>query len=99
MQTPGGGFAAHDAARSPDLVSTFAAVVALSGSRWLALARLGDVARFVKSLASEGSGWGAALGGPPDVEYSYYAVATLAVLAAQAKLRRGSVHAKVKHGS
>ncbi len=84
MQRPDGGFAAH--ARSPmsDLMTTFTALTTLGDSSTLRGARLGDAGRYIQSLVMPEGGFLAAPGDDEaDIEYTYYGVGALALLAAE----------------
>lgn len=81
VQAPCGGFLAHPAAPIPDLLSTFTALVALSDIGSLRAADLASAARFVRSLACANGGFRSCSNDPEsDVEYTYYGVATAALL-------------------
>lgn len=85
MQREDGGFAAHAAAPMSDLMTTFTAIVTLSDCDALRRARLGDAGRYVQALAAPDGGFLAVPGdAEPDVEYSYYGVGAVALLAAEA---------------
>lgn len=80
-QAPDGGLRAHAEAPWSDLLATFVALTALvTLGDWSGL-DLAGIARFVKQAAAPGGGFRA---GPmddiPDVEYTYYGIATLALL-------------------
>jgi geranylgeranyl transferase type-2 subunit beta len=80
MQRPEGGFAAHAGAPA-DLLSTFTALAALGDLAALGRVKLAPAARFARSLRAPGGGFrGAPRDGEVDVEYSYYGVATIALL-------------------
>lgn len=82
MQRIDGGFAAHADAPAADLLSTFSAVVALARLDALTGVKLGGVGRFVKSLACPDGGFlGVFADDEADVEYTYYGLATLGLLA------------------
>jgi len=83
-QRPDGGFAAHPGAPVSDLLSTFTALVALADVRALRRARLADVGRFVRKLALSSGGFAPVLaGGSSDVEYLFYGLGSLALLASE----------------
>ena len=82
MQRPEGGFAACAGAPEPDLLSTFTAAVALAGMGALGRVKLAPVARFAHGLQASGGGFRGCDGDvAPDVEYTYYGLGTLALLA------------------
>ena len=82
MQCPEGGFAAGSGAPEPDLLSTFTASVALAGIGALGRVKLAPMARFAHSLEASRGGFRACAGdAAPDVEYTYYGLGTLALLA------------------
>jgi geranylgeranyl transferase type-2 subunit beta len=82
MQRAEGGFAAGAGAPEADLLSTFTASVALAGIGALSRVKLAPIARFVHALqAREGGFRGCAGDAAPDVEYTYYGLGTLALLA------------------
>ena len=80
-QDASGGFASHE--RIPaDLLCTFTALTTLVFLDGVSRLDLAGVARFVKSCAAPAGGCGAHAGDPEaDMEYTYYGVATLALLA------------------
>lgn len=81
QQTPDGGLAAHAAAPVADLLSTFTGLVALMGLPGDAAVDLGGIARFAAACARPTGGFVAWSGDEdPDLEYTYYGVATLALL-------------------
>lgn len=80
MQASAGGFRAHREAPEPDLLSTFTALVTLSALRALGRADLAAAGRFVRSLADGGGFRACASDEETDVEYTYYGVATAALL-------------------
>jgi geranylgeranyl transferase type-2 subunit beta len=85
MQQPEGGFLAHPTAPEPDLLSTFTALVALAGLDQLGRVNLSAAARFVKAMAgADGGFYGSPSDGEGDVEYTWYGVATAALLRAYA---------------
>ncbi len=87
MQRPDGGFAAHAKAPISDLMTTFTALVTLGDTGALRRARLGDAGRFTRALIAPHGGFLAACGDDePDVEYSYYGVGALALLAGEAQV-------------
>lgn len=82
MQHSEGGFAAGAGAQEPDLLSTFTASVALAGIGALGRVKLAPMARFAQALEACGGGFrGCAGDDAPDVEYTYYGLGTLALLA------------------
>jgi geranylgeranyl transferase type-2 subunit beta len=87
MQRPEGGVAACAGAPEADLLSTFTAAVALAGMDALSRVKLAPIARFAQSLQSpEGGFRGSEADDAPDVEYTYYGLGTLALLAGTARL-------------
>lgn len=86
MQRDDGGFAAtHDAPVS-DLLSTFTSLVALRTLDNLSAVRLADAGRFVKSLALPNGGFAGWPGDEQgDVEYAYYGLGALGLLAERAR--------------
>jgi geranylgeranyl transferase type-2 subunit beta len=85
LQRGDGGFAAHAHAPGSDLMSTFTALVALSDCGALSRVRLAGAARFVKSVLASSGGFFAEPGDSEvDVEYTYYGLGTLALLAGAA---------------
>ena len=85
MQRSAGGFAAHPAAPVSDLMSTFTALVALSDAGTIRRARLGSAGRYVSRLALPAGGFLGLTGdNEPDIEYTYYGLGALALLAEQA---------------
>jgi len=90
MQRDDGGFAAHAEAPFSDLLSTFTAAVVLSRLGLARRARLGSMARFAGSLALPDGGFrGAAADDAGDVEYTYYGLGTLGLLALEAGCAKG----------
>ncbi len=86
MQRPGGGFAAHGKAPCPDLLSTFTGLMTIALLDRAGPVGLGDVARFVRKCACGTGGFGATTDdGGADVEYTFYGLGTLSMLAAIAK--------------
>ena len=84
MQRTDGGFLAHAQAPMTDLLSTFSAIGTLHVCGHVRLARLADGARYVRTLAFPGGGFLAvAADDEPDIEYTYYGVSSLALLAAE----------------
>jgi len=82
MQDGTGGSLAHGKAPAADLLSTFTALVAAVEVRGLHMISLGDCGRFARELACDDGGFRAArLDDESDVEYTYYGVATMGLLA------------------
>jgi geranylgeranyl transferase type-2 subunit beta len=82
MQTAEGGMKAHAALGRADLLSTFTALTTLVSLDEIRRVRLGHVGRFVRSLAKPEGGFVATAGDEQvDAEYTFYGVATLALLA------------------
>ncbi len=82
MQREDGGFAPHADAPASDLLSTFTALLSLEALGAAGRARLADVGRFVKALSAPVGGFrGSRLDGTPDLEYTFYGLATLGLLA------------------
>ncbi|MDZ7620005.1 MAG: prenyltransferase/squalene oxidase repeat-containing protein, partial [Patescibacteria group bacterium] len=82
-QGPDGGFRAHSAIPTADLLSTMTGLVALGDLRAWHHMELASVRRFVNSLALPGGGYLAAtLDDQPDTEYAFYGIAASALLAA-----------------
>lgn len=82
MQREDGGFAASAAAPGADLLSTFAALYCLAGLDELPQTRPAAAARYARGLAHPGGGFSGAAGdAEADVEYAYYGLASLALLA------------------
>ena len=81
MQSEEGGFLAHARIPVPDLLSTFTAIVALHElDAWDAF-DTEKTLRFVRSLRHDSGGYaGACWDHEPDVEYTFYALATQAFL-------------------
>jgi len=80
-QETGSGFASHAGAPA-DLLSTFTVLTTLAFLDGLTHVDLARVARFVKRCAGLAGGFGAHAGDrETDVEYTYYGVGTLALLA------------------
>ena len=89
MQRAQGGFAAAAKAPVPDLMSTFTTMVSLEGLQATGSVKLGPVGRFVRDLAMPGGGFAGAPGDDqPDVEYTYYGLGTLALLAGRVREAR-----------
>jgi geranylgeranyl transferase type-2 subunit beta len=85
MQSPDGGLRAHAAAES-DLLSTFTGLQTLDSLGELRRVRLGAAARFVRALAAESGGFRAtAHDAAPDVEYTFYGLGVLGLLAQAAE--------------
>ena len=90
LQRNDGGVAAHPDAPMSDCLSTFTALVAaldITGSPVAPVGlrpgfRLGDMARFILSLADNNGGFrGVESGAAPDVEYTFYGIGTVSLLA------------------
>lgn len=80
-QRADGGFGAHHAAPTSDLLSTYAALVAMDALGRARDLRLADAARFLKRLALPNGGFVAVPGDSrEDIEYAYYGLAALAML-------------------
>ncbi|HUV38803.1 MAG TPA: prenyltransferase/squalene oxidase repeat-containing protein, partial [Planctomycetota bacterium] len=89
MQRADGGFAATPGAPVSDLMSSFTALAALGDTGSLEDVRLGDLGRYVKGLALEPGGFrGSPADEATDVEYTYYGLGVLALLAEAAASRR-----------
>ncbi len=89
MLCPEGGFAAGARAPQPDLMSTFTAMVTLFSLGVASDIKLAPVGRFVRDLALPNGGFAGTPGDRvADVEYTYYGLGTLALLAAA--LSRGN---------
>lgn len=83
MQGPGGGLCAHADAPAEDLLSTFTGLVALVALPEAEGVDLLGLARFACDLAMPDGGFAATRhDAETDVEYTYYGVATLALLRA-----------------
>ncbi len=97
MQREDGGFGAHCQVAFSDLLSTFTALVTLSQVRALRRARLAAVARFAGGLALSGGGFCSSESDDgADVEYTYYGLGTLGLLALEAAGGRRGEEFKVK---
>lgn len=83
LQGPDGGVRATMETPVGDGLSTFTALTALVGWAGLARIRRGATGRFLGALRRDDGGFGGTEGDPEsDVEYTYYGVASLALLAA-----------------
>ena len=83
MQSTDGGLQAHGSA-PPDLLSTFTGLTALWRTGQASALRLGNLARFVRSLSLRDGGFRpTSLDSHTDPEYIYYGLAVLALLAAE----------------
>jgi geranylgeranyl transferase type-2 subunit beta len=81
MQTTDGGLQAHAAARCGDLLSTFTGLLTLTGLGSLDRIDPAAAARFLHETAHPRGGFLACnADDTPDVEYTYYGIATLALL-------------------
>ena len=81
MQSADGGLRPHTASPCGDLLSTFTGLLTLFSLGKLDHIDTTGVARFLRSTAQPGGGFVACNGDDsPDVEYTYYAVGTLALL-------------------
>jgi geranylgeranyl transferase type-2 subunit beta len=91
-QDSSGGFRAHVRAPRADLLSTFSALVAFWSRGAIARIDLPALGRFVKECAKPTGGF---LSGPldpaPDIEYTYYGVASACLLRASATKQEGSL--------
>ena len=83
LQSPvEGGFHANRSAPAADLLSTFTALLTLADLDALDRANCGAARRFVESLATPSGGFRAgAWDDQPDVEYTFYGLGALALLA------------------
>ncbi len=91
MQAEDGGFLAHAGAAGSDLMSTFTALVTLRTLGALREARLADVGRYAGSLVGPQGGFRGAPGySDADVEYTFYGLGTLSVLALEAAAHRST---------
>jgi geranylgeranyl transferase type-2 subunit beta len=89
LQKEDGGLAAWEGAPMSDLLSSFTGLAAAWLMGRTRMLKLGALARFVRSLESEGGGFrGSMPDSEADVEYTYYGVATLGLLAAVASGRQ-----------
>jgi len=81
MQAADGGLRAHARAPEADLLSTFTGLLTLPAVTDEPPIDLPALARFVRSVARPGGGFGACpTDAGADVEYTYYGIATLALL-------------------
>ena len=81
MQSQDGGLRPHTEVAGGDLLSTFTGLTTLWGLGGLDRIDLAGVARFLRDAACPGGGFLAcAADDTPDAEYTYYGVATLALL-------------------
>jgi geranylgeranyl transferase type-2 subunit beta len=81
MQSADGGLKAHAAVAAGDLLSTFTGLLTLSSLGGFGEIDAGGAARFLQSTADAGGGFLACESDDsPDVEYTHYGVATLALL-------------------
>ncbi len=82
MQSHDGGFLAHAKAPYPDLLSTFTAVTTLAAMDRIHQIDLKKQVRFVGSLADACGGFRSCIiDAEPDVEYTYYGLGCLAIVA------------------
>ncbi len=82
MQAPDGGLRATGDTPCGDLMSTFTGLYALVLTGRADRLRLGQLGRFVRSLADPGGGFRpVALGSQVDVEYTYYGLGAVGLLA------------------
>ena len=89
LQQEGGGCFAHQEAPESDLLSTFTALVAAIDMDSLCKLRLGDIGRFIKSLQAPAGGFHATtLDTVADLEYTFYGIGTLALLATIVKEKK-----------
>jgi len=89
-QRPDGGFAAWPGAPCSDLLSTFTALVTLFETDAVASVKLAPVARFIGGLRLRDGGFrGTAADVEPDLEYTYYGLASLGFLGWQALRAEG----------
>lgn len=80
MQSDTGGLRAHPEAGQVDLLSTFTGLVAITMSGHTKMIDLSKVARFLRTVAHPGGGFGAHAGDRgADVEYAYYGLGCLAI--------------------
>jgi geranylgeranyl transferase type-2 subunit beta len=82
MQAADGGLCAHGLIAAGDLLSTFTGVLTLVNLGGIEGLRLAEIGRFTQRLACAGGGFrGALADAEPDVEYTFYGLGTLALLA------------------
>jgi geranylgeranyl transferase type-2 subunit beta len=82
QQVEGSGFAANTRMPMADLLSTFTASLTLHDLNALDQVELGDVKNYVHSMERPGGGFaGFELDPADDVEYTFYGLGTLAILA------------------
>jgi geranylgeranyl transferase type-2 subunit beta len=82
MQTHDGGFLAHARAPYPDLLSTFTAVTTLVAMDRIHQIDMKKQVRFVGALADAGGGFRSCIiDAEPDIEYTYYGLGCLALVA------------------
>ena len=90
MQRPDGGFAAHATAPQSDLLSSFTALLTLGDLGGIRRVRLAPAGRYVQALLHREGGFRGALpDAEPDVEYTYYGLGTLALLAHESRRAGG----------
>jgi geranylgeranyl transferase type-2 subunit beta len=86
MQAQGGGFKAHANASYPDLLSTFTALAALAAMGRVKQANLKEHIRFVGLIADANGGFRSCIAdAESDIEYTYYGLGCLALIAFTAK--------------
>lgn len=84
MQSTDGGFRAHAGIPHGDLLTTFSVLALQCVTGHPLVARPADLARFVRSARHGGGGFGACPGDAPDIEFTWYGLASTALLRAQA---------------
>jgi geranylgeranyl transferase type-2 subunit beta len=81
LQSPDGGLKAHAAIETGDLLSTFTGSLTLAGFDALDSLNTSRLAEFLKCTAAPQGGFAACIGDDsPDVEYTYYGIATYSIL-------------------
>jgi len=89
LQGEDGGFRTHASAPCSDLLSTFTVLSVLSTADRLAAISIADTARYVRALALPAGGFRPSLlDSDTDVEYTYYGLGALAILARHAANRK-----------
>ncbi|OPZ85901.1 MAG: Prenyltransferase and squalene oxidase repeat protein [bacterium ADurb.Bin429] len=81
MQAEDGGLRAHAAIAAGDLLSTFTGLLTLATLGKMAALRLGDLGRFTRALACPDGGFRGVADDDADIEYTFYGLGTLALLA------------------
>jgi geranylgeranyl transferase type-2 subunit beta len=82
LQRPDGGLAAHPNVKDGDLLSTFTGLYALAAVGRAGILKLGPLGRFLRATENPCGGFRpVAVGGTADVEYTFYGVAALSILA------------------